>query len=160
MLATLRDATLSLDEAVTHVSRRGAGAIAVFLGVVRDRNDGREVTALEYEAYRAMAAKELLRIAEQVEATCDGVRVAALHRLGTLAVGDIAVVCAASAPHRGGAFTACRALIEGIKANVPIWKRERGPDGTSWVGWVDARCHDHAHAGAADLPPGDGRDER
>jgi molybdopterin synthase catalytic subunit len=63
-----------------------------------------------------------------------------IHRVGTLVVGDIAVVCAASAPHRGEAFEACRALIEGIKSRVPIWKREWGPDGAAWVGWVDARC--------------------
>jgi molybdopterin synthase catalytic subunit len=78
------------------------------------------------------------------------VRLAALHRIGSLAVGDLAVICAAGAPHRGEAFKACRALIDRIKQRVPIWKREHGPDGPYWVGWEDARCgdgHDHSHHG-------------
>jgi molybdopterin synthase catalytic subunit len=82
----------------------------------------------------------------------EGVRVAALHRMGSLRIGEIAVVCSASAPHRAEAFEAARALIEGIKARVPIWKREHGPDGASWVGWIDARCASHDHA--EDDPPG------
>ena len=79
----------------------------------------------------------------------DGVRVAATHRVGPLHVGDVAVACAASAPHRGEAFRACRELIDRIKARLPIWKREHGPDGPYWVGWEDARCApdhgDHHH---------------
>ena len=67
-----------------------------------------------------------------------------LHRVGELSVGDAAVACAASAPHREEAFRACRLLIDRIKSRVPIWKREHGPDGPYWVGWEDARCgHDH-----------------
>jgi molybdopterin synthase catalytic subunit len=65
--------------------------------------------------------------------------------MGSLGVGEVAVVCSASAPHRREAFEAARALIERIKAQVPIWKREHGPDGSSWVGWVDARCISHDH---------------
>jgi molybdopterin synthase catalytic subunit len=80
------------------------------------------------------------RIARAIEGGTAGVTVAALHRVGTLRIGDIAVVCAASAPHRSEAFAACRALIDGIKHSVPIWKREHGPDGAYWVGWRDARC--------------------
>ena len=76
-------------------------------------------------------------------------RLAVLHRTGALVVGDVAVVCAASAPHRGEAYAACRALIDRVKARVPIWKREHGPDGAYWVGWQDARCeapeHGHHH---------------
>jgi len=72
-----------------------------------------------------------------------------MHLTGSLVVGDAAVVCAASAPHRGEAFKACRALIDRIKERVPIWKREIGPDGEAWVGWEDARCspdgHEHHH---------------
>jgi molybdopterin synthase catalytic subunit len=72
-----------------------------------------------------------------------------MHRVGMLEVGDAAVVCAASAPHRGEAFKACRELIDRIKARVPVWKREIGPDGIEWVGWEDARCspdgHEHHH---------------
>jgi molybdopterin synthase catalytic subunit len=70
-----------------------------------------------------------------------------MHRIGLLEVGDAAVVCAASAPHRAEAFRACRELIDRIKSRVPIWKREIGPDGSAWVGWEDARCGpEHAHA--------------
>ena len=77
-------------------------------------------------------------------------RLAVLHRVGSLGVGDVAVVCAASTPHRAEAFQACRLLIDRIKARVPIWKREHGPSGPYWVGWEDARCepgsdHDHNH---------------
>ena len=143
MLVDLRSQTVSIDEAVAHVSHGGAGAVCVFLGVVRDVNEGRAVERLEYQAYASMARAELERIAVEVEAGAPGVRVAALHRTGSLVVGEVAVVCAASAPHRAEAFEATRRLIEGIKARVPIWKREHGPGGASWVGWVDARCAGH-----------------
>ena len=146
MKADLREAPLSLDEAIGHVSRPGAGGIAVFVGVVRDENDGRAVTRLEYSAYASMALKEMVTIAEEVERDVAGARVCAIHRIGSLLVGDAAIVCAASAPHRGEAFEACRQLIDRIKARVPIWKREWGPDGAAWVGWEDARCAP-GHAG-------------
>lgn len=160
MKVDLRDAPLSVDEAIAHVSRPGAGGVAVFLGIVRDENDGRAVTTLEYQAYDAMARREMAAIAEEIEREIEGARVCALHRTGSLAVGEAAVVCAASAPHRGEAFRACRALIDRIKERVPIWKREWGPDGAAWVGWVDARCspegHEgHDHAGHAHGPPRD-----
>ncbi len=142
----LRAAPVGLDEAVGFVSHDGAGAISVFVGAVRMENEGREVATLEYSAYAQMAVKEMGRIASELAAELPGTKVAALHRLGLLRVGDIAIVCAASAPHRHEAFIACRALIDRIKSRVPIWKRETGPDGAAWVGWVDARCEDdHAH---------------
>jgi len=68
-----------------------------------------------------------------------------VHRIGALEVGDAAVICVAAAVHRGEAFTACRMLIDRIKAEVPVWKREHGPDGPYWVGWQDARCHGEHH---------------
>lgn len=142
----VRDRALSVDEAIAAVSHAGAGAVATFLGVVRDTNAGRPVTLLEYEAYRTMAEAELARIEAEIAAAIPGTRVFATHRVGALSVGDLAVVCAASAPHRGEAFAACRRLIDEIKARLPIWKREHGPDGPYWVGWEDARCGDgHAH---------------
>jgi molybdopterin synthase catalytic subunit len=131
---------LSIDEAVAMVSREGAGGIALFLGTVRDSNDGRLVTTLEYEAYATMALAEMNRIRAEIEAEIPQARAAALHRTGQLRVGQVAVVCAASAPHRSEAFRACRLMIDRIKERVPIWKREHGPDGPYWVGWVDARC--------------------
>jgi molybdopterin synthase catalytic subunit len=149
--ARIRREPLSLDEVTQIVARPEAGAIATFLGVVRNMNDGRAVTLLEYEAYGTMAEAELGRIIEELEREMPEVRVAATHRIGSLSVGDAAVVCAASAPHRGEAFRACRELIDRIKARLPIWKREHGPDGPYWVGWEDARCspdhgeHEHHH---------------
>jgi molybdopterin synthase catalytic subunit len=155
-LVALRVEPLSLDEAVAHVKHAGAGAVCVFLGMVRDHSDGRAVVKLEYEAYPAMALAEMTRIAEELTSETPEVRLAVLHRTGPLAVGDTAVVCAASAPHRGEAYAACRALIDRVKARVPIWKREHGPEGAYWVGWEDARClegdqheHEHGHGGHA-----------
>jgi molybdopterin synthase catalytic subunit len=146
--ADIRDTPLSVDEAVASVRRPGAGGLAVFVGVVRDENAGRTVTRLEYSAYASMAKREMERIVDEIEAEIPEVRVAALHRTGSLEVGDAAVVCAASAPHRGEAFRACRELIDRIKSRVPIWKREIGPDGAAWVGWEDARCGPgHEHGG-------------
>jgi molybdopterin synthase catalytic subunit len=137
---------LSVDEAMAMVAHPGAGGIALFLGIVRDTNDGRSVTKLEYEAYGSMAVAEMDRIRVEIESEIAGVRVAALHRVGALEVGELAVVCAASAPHRQEAFRACRLMIDRVKERVPIWKREHGPDGPYWVGWQDARCApDHHH---------------
>lgn len=151
-LYSVRSEALSVDECVKAVSHPEAGGIDVFVGTVRSENEGRAVTVLEYEAYVSMAEKEMSRIAADIEAEVPGVRLAVLHRIGRLVVGDVAVVCAASAPHRGEAFRACRLLIDRIKERVPIWKREHGPDGPYWVGWQDARCasdhgehHGHGH---------------
>lgn len=152
----VRDTPLSLDAVVANVTRPGAGGIVTFVGVVRDESDGRAVTRLEYSAYEPMARREMEKIADEIEAEIEGVRVSAVHRVGSLVVGDAAIVCAASAPHRGEAFTACRELIDRIKARVPVWKQEHGPDGSAWVGWVDARCtpeghghHGHGHGHGA-----------
>lgn len=139
---------LSFDAVIDRVRHPGAGALATFVGVVRDHNDGREVTALEYSAYASMAAREMAAIVDEIEAEIPVVRLAAHHRVGELAVGDEAIICAASSPHRDEAFRAGRALIDRIKERVPVWKRERGPDGDYWVGWEDARCapgHHHHH---------------
>jgi molybdopterin synthase catalytic subunit len=138
---------LSVADATAAVSGPHVGGIDLFLGAVRDHNDGRAVTRLEYHAYVSMAEKEMQRIAEEIAREIPGVTLAALHRVGSLAVGDLAVVCAAGAVHRGEAFQACRALIDRIKHRVPIWKREHGPDGPYWVGWEDARCGDGHDAG-------------
>lgn len=152
---SLGEAPLSIERAFAAVARSDAGAVDVFVGIVRDHSEGRVVSSLEYSAYEPMARKELARIVLEVEAKVPGARCAVHHRLGSLHVGELAVVCAASTPHRAESFDACRALIDEVKHRVPIWKRERGPDGESWVGWVDARCglvgHAHAH-GAPVLP--------
>jgi molybdopterin synthase catalytic subunit len=144
--ARIRATPIALDEVVAAVDHPSAGGVATFLGVVRDHADGQPVTLLEYEAYAPMAETELASILDEIAAEMPGVRVAATHRTGALRVGDVAVACAASAPHRAEAFAACRALIDRIKSRLPIWKREHGPDGPYWVGWADARCEPgHAH---------------
>jgi molybdopterin synthase catalytic subunit len=133
-LLGLRETALSLDEVFAAVRRPASGGVAIFLGIVRDHNEGQTVTVLEYEAYATMAERELLAIAGEIEREIPGVDLAALHRVGRLEVGDIAVICAAGAAHRDEAFRACRELIERIKQRVPIWKREHGPGGVHWVG--------------------------
>ena len=138
-LVDLRDVPLSIGEAMAAVEHASAGGTALFVGTVRNENENRAVTLLEYEAYPSMAIKEMKAIVQELEAEIPGARLAVLHRIGKLTVGDVAVVCAASAPHRGEAFRACRALIDRIKERVPIWKREHGPGGPHWVGWHDAR---------------------
>ncbi len=134
MLAEVRDAPLSIDEAVAAVRHPSAGATAIFLGVVRDHHEGKPVARLDYEAYRELADKEMRRVlAELLEAHPEA-RLSALHRVGALTIGDVAVVVAASAPHRDLAFRLCRAAIDGIKERAPIWKKEFAPDGhATWI---------------------------
>jgi molybdopterin synthase catalytic subunit len=139
-LVELRDTALDSLEVERAVAHPSAGAVVSFIGRVRDHNAKMPVTRLEYEAYPSMAAREMLQIVEELEQRRPGTRLAVLHRIGTLEVGDAAIICAASAAHRSEAFAACRRLIDAVKARVPIWKREHGPDGPYWVGWEDARC--------------------
>jgi molybdopterin synthase catalytic subunit len=122
--------------------RDGDGGLALFVGVVRDENEGRTVSRLEYEAYGPMAERELEALAARLAERHAGARVLMRHRLGALAIGDVAVAVVASAPHRDEAFAACQQGIEEIKARVPIFKHEFFPDGTSV--WVDP-CAAHAH---------------
>ena len=132
MLRVTRD---PLDPAalLAEARRDGDGGLTLFVGVVRNNADGRAVTEMEYEAYEPMAEREMERIEEELSALHPGVRLVMRHRIGRLRVGEVAVVVAASAPHREEAFAACRAGIEEIKARVPVWKREWGPDGSVWV---------------------------
>ena len=125
---------LSLDRVVAAVGSPDAGGIVTVTGVVRRTSQGREVERLEYEAYAEMVERVIRTLCAEVEAEVPGSRVAVEHRVGTLAVGDVAVVIAASAPHRAEAFTACRAMIDRLKDRAPIWKKEIGPDGAEWVG--------------------------
>ncbi len=132
-LAELRDEPLSVDEVLSAVQHPAAGGIALFTGVVRDHDNGREVVRLSYSAHPSAEA-ELRRVAEKVAAGFDVRALAAVHRTGELAVGEIAVVAAVSCGHRAEAFDACRALIDELKATVPIWKHQRfGDGGAEWV---------------------------
>lgn len=132
-LAELRDTPLSVDEVQRAVMDPAAGGIALFTGAVRDHDHGRGVVRLSYSAHPSAAA-EIRRVAEKVAARYDVLALAAVHRVGDLSVGDLAVVVAASCVHRDTAFDACRALIDDLKANVPIWKHQLFTDGDSeWV---------------------------
>lgn len=132
-LADLRDTPLSVDEVQRAVMDPAAGGIALFTGAVRDHDHGRGVVRLSYSAHPSAAA-EIRRVAEKVAARYDVLALAAVHRVGDLSVGDLAVVVAASCVHRDTAFDACRALIDDLKANVPIWKHQLFTGGDSeWV---------------------------
>lgn len=130
----LHDQPLSLDAVVAAVSHPGAGGITTFTGQVRRQSRGLEVEHLEYEAYAPMAVSVMDRIAREIEGAIDGAQVCIHHRVGHLEVGEIAVVIAASAPHRAEAFDACRRTIEALKRDVPIWKKEFDAHGGSWIG--------------------------
>jgi molybdopterin synthase catalytic subunit len=108
--------------------------VVTFTGVVRGQSRGRRIVRLEYEAYRPMAERTLAEIGDAIRRELPGVRLAMVHRVGRLAVGELAVVIAASAPHRAAAFDACRAAIDRLKQSVPIWKKEIADDGAEWIG--------------------------
>lgn len=132
-LAEIRGTALSVDEVLSAVSDPAAGGVSLFVGTVRDHDHGEDVVRLSYSAHPSAAA-ELRRVAEKVAASYSVTAVAAVHRVGDLDIGDLAVVVAVSCPHRGEAFDACRALIEELKASVPIWKHQRYAGGRSdWV---------------------------
>jgi len=132
-MAEFRDEPLSVDEVRAAVASPAAGAIALFVGTVRDHDQGRGVSALAYSAHPSGPA-ELLAVAEKVAGRFNVRALAAVHRVGDLDIGDIAVVVAAAADHRDEAFAACRALIEDVKSDVPVWKHQRFADGQSeWV---------------------------
>lgn len=141
-LAEVRSEPLSIDEVVRAVQRPSAGAISIFLGVVRDHHQGKPVQRLDYEAYVELANKEMARIVDELTRTHPNTSIAALHRVGELAIGDTAVVVAASAAHRGEAFTLCRTAIDRIKDSVPVWKKEWSPDGSAlWVNLASDERH-------------------
>jgi molybdopterin synthase catalytic subunit len=132
-LAELRDSPLSVDEVQAAVMDPAAGGIALFVGTVRDHDQGSDVVSLSYSAHPSAAA-ELRRVAEKVAASYSVRALAAVHRVGDLRVGDLAVVVAVACDHRGEAFEACRHLIDELKAVVPIWKHQQLADGQSeWV---------------------------
>jgi molybdopterin synthase catalytic subunit len=116
------------------LSHHVAGAFASFEGWVRDHNDGRAVDGLRYEAYSALAEKEGTRVLDEALQKFDIVDARCVHRIGDLAIGELAVWVGVSAAHRGAAFDACRYIIDEVKSRVPIWKHERYRDGdTGWL---------------------------
>ena len=133
-LIAVRESELSVDEVRAAVADPAAGGIALFAGAVRDTDHGRGVTGLSYSAHPSAAA-ELRRVAEVIAEKYPVIGIAAVHRVGDLAIGDLAVVLAVSCPHRAEAFDACRDLIDILKASVPIWKHQLFDDGSAeWVG--------------------------
>ena len=130
----LTDAPLDVAALLAEV-RHSDGALCLFVGVVRDENDGRTTTSIEYEAYGPMAEAEMTRIFDGLAREFPGVKIRMTHRVGRLSVGEASVAIAAVSPHRAEAFAACRAAIDRVKSTVPIWKKEFHPDGSSE--WVD-----------------------
>jgi molybdopterin synthase catalytic subunit len=142
-------APLVLEAVVRAVDGPGCGAVATFLGLVRDHNQGRRVLHLEYEAYAPLAEKALARIVDEAQARWPGARVAIQHRTGRLEIGEASVVIAAATPHRADAFAACRYAIERIKQIVPIWKHEHFEGGDVWIEGATADPDDAAAREAA-----------
>jgi molybdopterin synthase catalytic subunit len=133
-LIAVRESELSVDEVRAAVADPAAGGIVLFAGAVRDSDHDQEVSELSYSAHPTAEA-ELRRVAEEISEKYPVIGVAAVHRVGDLAIGDLAVVVAVSCAHRGDAFDACRALIDELKESVPIWKHQRFADGSAeWVG--------------------------
>jgi molybdopterin synthase catalytic subunit len=135
-LIAIRDAELSVDEVRAAVADPAAGGIVLFLGAVRDNDEDRGVISLGYSAHPSAEA-ELRRVTEEIVAkySDDVIGVAAVHRVGDLAIGDLAVIVGVSCGHRAEAFEACHALIDELKASVPVWKHQRFTDGScEWVG--------------------------
>lgn len=128
------DRPLRLEDVVAAVSGEAYGGLVTFSGSVRNQTRGRRVLRLEYEAYPPMAEKQLAVIGAEAAERFGGTRLAIMHRVGTLAPGELAVVIAAAAPHRKEAFLACEHAIERLKQDVPIWKKEFFEDGEVWVG--------------------------
>ncbi len=134
-LIAIRDTELSLDEVRNAIADPAAGGEVLFVGTVRIRDADRGVTGLSYSAHPSAEA-ELRRVAAAIAAKYpEAIGVGAVHRVGDLAVGDLAVVVGVSCAHRAEAFHACHALIDELKASVPVWKHQRFTDGTDeWVG--------------------------
>lgn len=134
MLARIVDQPIEPAAVLAAVGDEADGASVLFLGTVRDHNDGRPVDGLHYEAYREMAESVLAEIAEEAAERAGTRRIAVCHRTGELAIGDVSVAIAVSTPHRAEAFDAARYVIEEIKSRLPVWKRECYADGDAeWL---------------------------
>jgi molybdopterin synthase catalytic subunit len=134
MRSALTDQRIDTAALVAEVSREANGATLLFIGTVRDINDGRSVTGIEYSAYRSMAEREMADIVREASDKFATPDIVVEHRLGELAIGDASVAIAVAHPRRGAAYDASRYVIEQLKKRVPIWKLEHYLDGTrEWV---------------------------
>jgi MoaE-MoaD fusion protein len=138
-LIELTAAPLDARRLEAAVADPGAGAICTFTGVVRDSSRGERVARLEYEAYAGMAERQMHAIVDEIAERWPEARVAMAHRTGTLEIGEASVVVSVSCPHRAEAIAACRWGIDRLKESVPIWKKEFGSSGASWIEGPDAR---------------------
>lgn len=125
---------LSVEGAVSAVTKSTCGAVATFIGVVREFSRGRRVSYLEYEAYPEMAIAKMHQIEQEIRDKWEVEGIAIHHRVGRLEVGEASVVIVVAAPHRRQALDACAYAIERLKQIVPVWKKEVSPDGSTWVG--------------------------
>jgi molybdopterin synthase catalytic subunit/molybdopterin converting factor small subunit len=130
----LVEGPIDVDVVAAEVADEGAGAIATFQGTVRSRSRGRNVIALEYEAYSGMAEQVMAEIADEVKVRYDLCEVAVTHRLGRVEIGETSVAIAVSAPHRHDALAACKDVIDALKERVPLWKKELYEGGEEWIG--------------------------
>lgn len=132
-MVEITNKTINVQQVIRKAQSPEAGGICVFIGTVRNHSRGREIVALEYEAYEEMAAKTINEIRDEIRLKWDVRKIAISHRVGHLKVGDIAVVIAISAAHRKESFAACQYAIDRLKETVPIWKKEISVDGESWI---------------------------
>lgn len=124
---------IDLNALYAHLASPRSGALVVFTGHVRDHNEGQRVKGLDYEAYAEMAERQMTLIRDAMHERWPLERVALIHRVGALDVGDVAVAVGISAAHRPAAFEACRYGIDTLKAEVPIWKKEHREAGAQWL---------------------------
>ena len=143
MMSYLTRSPISLDVLLAEVSSAACGGTCLFLGTVRNGPDEQGVTAIEYSAYEAMVEAEFGRLLADAGARWPEARIAVRHRLGVIPSGEASIAIAAAAPHRAGAFEACRFVIEEVKRRIPVWKKELRVDGTET--WVDPSGHPTPH---------------
>lgn len=137
---------IRLEDVLADVGAPGDGAVVLFAGVVRNESEGRRVTGIHYEVYRAMAERVLREIAAEAARRLGTDHLTVVHRVGELPVGEVSVAIAMASPHRAQAFDACRFVIEQVKARLPVWKQERFVEGGAR--WVPGR--EPAPSGAAE----------
>ncbi|HTY59334.1 MAG TPA: molybdenum cofactor biosynthesis protein MoaE [Bacteroidota bacterium] len=127
-MTAITERPIEVSSVLREIASAATGGIDLFIGTVRDTNDGKSVGSIEYSAYVPMAEEELRRIESEIRERWPVENVALVHRIGLLRVGEISVLTVVGAPHRAAAFEACRYAIERVKADVPIWKKEFAPD--------------------------------
>lgn len=134
ILCKIIDQSINMQELADFVADPAAGALATFVGMTRNTNEGRRVVRLEYECYAGMAEKEMVKIAEEALSRWPIVKVAMIHRIGRVDIGEASVAIAVSSGHRHAAFEACHYAINQLKETVPIWKKELYEGGELWIG--------------------------